>query len=170
MTTTVPTYEAIIVLGYDISADGILPQEGINRVEKAVDLYEQGLSKTIIFSGAVSYSHDFQPSRTEASAMADLAIAQGIPAGAIIVEAQARNTRENATYSLLLVAVHSWHRLLILTGDFHLQRTAYIFRKVYGSSYALDFAATDNGLNPSDLARMKDLETQKWQALQARSG
>ncbi len=72
----------------------------------AARLYADKLIRRIIFSGNVGKDSGGLPalSITEATFLASIAIAHGLPADVIFLEEQARNGKENATFSLRLSA------------------------------------------------------------------
>ncbi len=63
------------------------------QVALAVALYRAGLAPTLLFTGGAVHNQ-----HVEAQVMAELAVAHGVPAAAIAVETQARDTFENARY------------------------------------------------------------------------
>jgi len=71
--------------------------------EHAADLYKAGLAPRILFSGARGRMTRDWP-ETEATAMARVAMAQGVSAGDILIEDRATNTGENIRFSGELLA------------------------------------------------------------------
>src|SRR5437773_2482888 len=72
----------------------------------AAHLYADKLVRQVIFSGNVGKDSGGLPSLgiSEAKFLASVAIANGLPAGAILLEEEARNGKENAAHSLRLAA------------------------------------------------------------------
>ncbi len=157
-----PKYDVIVVLGWDVYQDGSMPQESINRVKKAVELYESEYAEFIVFTGDVSYSHDYQPLRTEARSMADVAIQCGVPEAAIILEEKARDTEENAKFSKRIIDKRSWRKLLFITGSFQVERQQYICKNIFGNDYDVSFVVSDNGLSHEELEAERRIESAKW--------
>ncbi|MEM7591316.1 MAG: YdcF family protein [Cyanobacteria bacterium P01_A01_bin.83] len=71
--------------------------KGIERVHKAVELYNQGRAKYILFTGGYKYG---MYAYSEAATMTDSAIKMGVPAKSILTEELSNNTKENAISSL----------------------------------------------------------------------
>ncbi|MDQ5972064.1 MAG: hypothetical protein QG553_223 [Patescibacteria group bacterium] len=158
-----PKYDVIIVLGWDVYQDGSLPKESINRAKKAAELYKSENAEQIIFTGKVSYSHNYQPIITEAKSMSDIAIQSGVPEAAIILEERARDTEENAEYSKLIVDKNHWRKLLFVTGKFQIERQRYICQKIFGDDYDISFIVSENGLSQEELESEIRAESDKWQ-------
>ncbi len=72
------------------------------RIEKAVDLYQQGLAEKILVSGR-SPSYADEQTTTEAEAYAQIAIEKGVPAEAIIKEDKSITIPDNVRSSLNLL-------------------------------------------------------------------
>jgi len=92
--TALTRFDAIIVLGNPADADGNPSPTQQALVTEAVHEYERGVAPRLIVTGG-AVANRF----VEARVMARTAEAQGIPASAIFVEPEARNTIENACYS-----------------------------------------------------------------------
>ena len=90
-------YDVIIVPGiaYDTASQ---KKNGFNaRIIWAKKLYDQGITKNIIFSGAACYS----PYK-ESEVMKLIAVAMGVPAKNIFCETKAEHGKENVYYSWLM--------------------------------------------------------------------
>ncbi len=106
----------------------------------AADLYKAGLSSTVVLTGGAN-RHDL--SHVEADAHAELITAAGVPAGALIIERESRNTFENVTLARPLIqraigqpetaiAVVKWHhRRAVLMLARHLPSLQRIFTVTY---------------------------------------
>ncbi len=72
----------------------------------AASLYREQLVRRAVFSGRVGKDSDGLPALgiTEAAFLASIAIAEGLPADAIVLEEEARNGAENAAFALRLAA------------------------------------------------------------------
>lgn len=90
-------YDAVIVPG--IAYDTLKQQtNGFNaRIIWAKELYDKGVTRNIIFSGAACYSP-----YVEAQAMKMIAEAMGVPAANVFAESKAEHGKENVYYSWLL--------------------------------------------------------------------
>ncbi|MGV9620323.1 YdcF family protein [Streptomyces tendae] len=67
-------------------------------------LYHDGMMPLIVFTGATSRTTSSRMPRGEAQHYRERAVELGVPAGAILVEPNARNTGENITFSQALLA------------------------------------------------------------------
>jgi uncharacterized SAM-binding protein YcdF (DUF218 family) len=123
--TSQSQFDVLIVLGYPADDDGNPSPTQQARVAEAVHEYERGAApRMIITGGAVDSQY------VEAEVMAHTAKAQGIPAGAIVEEAQARNTIENACDSLRIMRSHGWQSAEVVTSRSHAPRAAMIFGRL----------------------------------------
>ena len=115
-------FDAIIVLGNPADGDGNPNAAQLARVTEAVHEYERGVAPKLIMTGA-AVANQF----VEARVMARTAEAQGIPASAILVEDQARDTIQNACYSVRLMKARGWQSAEVVSSGPHLSRSALIF-------------------------------------------
>ncbi len=145
--------DALVVLGRGIDPDGSLPQLAKQRVQRAAELFAWQTAPRIIFSGRCSLMTDTIPSVTEAAAMADYAVQLGLPRTALLVEEQSRDTVGNAYFVLRgYLEPNDWTSIRVVTSDFHIQRTAWIFQKVLGVGYDISFSAAPSELDHSTIA------------------
>jgi uncharacterized SAM-binding protein YcdF (DUF218 family) len=75
----------------------------------AADLYRRGYGKLLVCTGAIAHQGDLLAtpwSRTEAEMYAEVARAEGVPAGCILIEPHATNTAENIRLSRRLLQEH----------------------------------------------------------------
>ncbi|MFD1675762.1 YdcF family protein [Alicyclobacillus fodiniaquatilis] len=93
------------------------------RVPKAVELYNAGRAKKILFSGGATWGDQSEP---EAIAMKRAAVALGVDAEDILTETESKHTKENVLASLLTLdrefQLQSVRRLLVVTTTFHMRR------------------------------------------------
>mmetsp|Transcript_32696 Transcript_32696/g.103501 ORF Transcript_32696/g.103501 Transcript_32696/m.103501 type:complete len:250 (+) Transcript_32696:285-1034(+) len=96
---------------------------------------------------------------TEASASAQYLIRAGVDAKHIVQEAQAWDTIGNAWFTRVMHSdIRGWRRLLVVTSDFHLNRTKAIFEWVF----ALPPAQSSGAIEGSAPGRWCG-EAQCWQ-------
>jgi uncharacterized SAM-binding protein YcdF (DUF218 family) len=120
--TSLTRFDAIIVLGNPADRDGNPTPTELARVTEAVHEYERGVAPKLIFTGG-AVANRF----VEAQVMAHAAEAQGIPASAVLVEPKARDTIQNACYSVRIMNQHGWRSAEVVSNAWHLQRSALIF-------------------------------------------
>jgi uncharacterized SAM-binding protein YcdF (DUF218 family) len=145
--------DAIVVLGRGILPDGTLPAAARARVGKASELYQAKTAPRIIMSGRWTFLEPPQWPRTEAAAMKELAIEQGVPAEAVLVEDQSVDTLGNAYFTKQkFLEPNGWRKLNVVSSPEHMPRVKLIFRHVLGPSYQLEFEACNNTLAAKELA------------------
>ena len=142
--------DAIIVLGGGVRYDGSLTAVSRARVERALELYRAGLAPRLIMTGKSGFF--LRKPISEAAAMAALARARNVPAGALLVEDQARDTFGNARYThQRYLAPNRWQRVHIVTSHFHRRRAKVLFRAVLGSDFKCSFSVIASGVTPAEL-------------------
>ena len=121
-----------------------------DRVFQTFLLYKAGKIKKILITGA-SADQLLKEKKGETRLAADALVKWGVPADDIMFEENARNTRENATFSAkILRAKFPAGRYLLITSAFHMRRSAGCFAKAgiqtatfpadfYGNYYELRF-------------------------------
>ncbi len=145
--------DALVVLGRGVDADGTLPRLAEQRVERAVELFSWDVAPRIIFSGRCSLMTDRIPQRTEAGAMADYARALGLPRDALLVEEESRDTIGNAYFVMRrFLEPNEWTSIRVVTSDFHIQRTSWVFQKVLGLGYDVSFSPAPSELDHTTIA------------------
>ncbi len=101
--------------------------ETVERVNEAVQLYQQGYAPLLIFSGA---ARDRGVSNAES--MQHLAIKSGIPEDKILTEKQAKNTFDNAKFVKDLIQSRNIDSIILVTSPYHQRRTYLTFRHILG--------------------------------------
>ena len=145
--------DALIVLGRGIDPDGSLPRLAKQRVERAAELFAWQTAPRIIFSGRCSLMTESIPAVTEARAMADYARSLGLPGDALLVEEESRDTIGNAYFVMRrFLEPNDWSSIRVVTSDFHIQRTAWVFQKVLGLGYDVSFSPAPSELDHSTIA------------------
>jgi uncharacterized SAM-binding protein YcdF (DUF218 family) len=150
-----PSYraDALVVLGRGIEADGSLPLLAKQRVLRAGQLFGWEVAPRIIFSGRCSLMTDVIPPVTEAGAMYDYAVSLGLPTSALLCEEESRDTIGNAYFVMRrFLEPNDWSSIRVVTSDFHIQRTAWVFQKVLGLGYDISFSPSPSELDHSTIA------------------
>ena len=105
----------------------LLEGDGFNRYKKAIQLYKEGLSDLLVFSGGiVNYEYGSIPY----SEIYPLLIDEGIPEYAIVHEKKSQNTREQAIEIIKLAKNKNWKKLLLVASHYHQYRAYLTFLKV----------------------------------------
>ncbi len=145
--------DALVVLGRGIDPDGSLPLLAKQRVERAAELYVWEVAPRLIFSGRCSLMSDSAPAITEARAMYNFALSIGLPRRALLLEEESRDTIGNAYFVLRrFLEPNDWMSIRVVTSDFHIQRTAWVFQKVLGLGYDVSFSPAPSELDHSTIA------------------
>lgn len=112
-------------------ADAIIAVSGGDtnaRTLEAVELYKNGWAGTLIFSGAAADKSG--PSNAEA--MRQYALTQGVPSGAIITEGFSETTHENAKLSDGVLKSYDFRKVILVTSGYHQRRASIEFSKSVG--------------------------------------
>ena len=123
--TSLTQFDAIVVLGTKVDDDGNPSPTQLARVTEAVHEYERGVAPRVIFTGG-AVANRF----VEAQVMAHAAEAEGIPDSSVVIEPVARDTIENACYSVRIMSQHGWHSAEVISSGWHLQRSGLIFSRM----------------------------------------
>jgi uncharacterized SAM-binding protein YcdF (DUF218 family) len=126
----------VIVLGAGLRPDGSVPPMLAGRLERGREIWDR-LSRRASGPGArgplliVSGGKGDDEVRSEAAAMADYLAARTVPAAAIVLEDQSRNTEENLRFSKAIMdGLRPGSRCTIVTSDFHAFRAAMLARRL----------------------------------------
>ena len=165
--TPLKHFDTLIVLGNPTNPDGSPGPEQRERVLEAVREYNAHVAPNVIFSGTSAHT-----AFIEAHTMAQLALAQGIPASAIIEEPRARNTIQNLIYSSELMHEHNWSSAEIISSPSHLPRTAVLMNDLNLKRPDLSFDwHTHASQWPPEYSLKKELAlytAESWYALKLR--
>jgi uncharacterized SAM-binding protein YcdF (DUF218 family) len=117
--------DVIVVLGGDAG----------DRAFRALELYKSNSAPKIIISG-----------RGDCYFIRDRLILAGVNTNAIFVEADSRNTRQNAEFSVRLMHEQGMRRAIVVTSWYHSRRALACFRNFGGNIEFSSFPAY-NGMN-----------------------
>ncbi len=171
--------DGIIVLGGSIDAElsaahgAAVVGGGADRIIATAALAHRYPHARIIFTGGSGnlMSNDAR----EADYAASLFESLGISRERLIMERRARNTHENAEFSLAIAAPKRGERWLLVTSAFHMPRSVGLFRKVGFAveAYPVDWRMGGRGdalrftvLLPGGLGRV-DTGIREWMGLAA---
>lgn len=145
--------DAIVVLGRGVDPDGALPKLARQRVDRAAELYAWEVAPRLIFSGRCSLMTNEIPEISEAESMRQYALEIGLPADRLFVEEISRDTIGNAWFVLKqFLEPNDWMSIRVVTSDFHIQRTSWIFQKVLGLGYDVSYSPAASELHHSTIA------------------
>jgi uncharacterized SAM-binding protein YcdF (DUF218 family)/glycosyltransferase involved in cell wall biosynthesis len=115
--------DAIVVFAGGAGESGQAGGGYQERVKQAVDLYRAGYAQRMIFSTGFVFA--FQ----EGEVMRSLAIDNGVPPDAIILETEAANTFENVTRTQQILYANGWRSALVVSSPYHMRRAMLTWRK-----------------------------------------
>ncbi len=133
-----PSADVILVLGGALSAANrpkrpsltLGPASG--RIWYTAELYRTQKAPWILIAAGNQPGQEGE--QVEADAIAEILKSLGVPAEAIRIEGQSRNTRENAANSLQLVKSLGAKRVLLVTSSTHMPRAMRTFEKSWSGS------------------------------------
>ena len=115
---------AIVVLGASVDQTGELGRNSLRRTVRGIILHRAGVAPLLVLLGP---ARDGGPS--EAEVRADLARRFGVRSEAILTEATARTTREEATRVRALLQPRGVRRILLVTNSQHMLRAKALFER-----------------------------------------
>jgi uncharacterized SAM-binding protein YcdF (DUF218 family)/glycosyltransferase involved in cell wall biosynthesis len=120
-----PTHaDAIVVFAGGVGENGKAGGGTPERVNEAVALYQAGYAPYLVFSSGYAYSFK------EAESMRDSAVAQGVPASAIVLEQRATNTHENVVFTDEILRDHKSKSILLVSSPYHMRRAIGVWHKL----------------------------------------
>lgn len=105
----------------------LLEGDGLNRVDKAVEIYKNKYANIIVFSGKID-----NPSygSYNAKKILPVLLSMGIPEEDILHENKSANTREQAVEVIKLSIKKNWKRIILVASHYHQYRAYLTFLKV----------------------------------------
>lgn len=145
--------DVVVALGGGITADGEPRPATVARARRAAALYRSGRAQRIVMSGAYGM-YDPPPPRAEATAMAEIAVAAGVPPSAITAETRLRDTIGNIWFTKPLLGEPGGHRVIVVTSGWHAARVRYLTQVIWGPSYrvAVELTGEVNTRPPEEIA------------------
>lgn len=112
--------DAIVVISGD---------EQMARFREGLNLYQRGLGKFIVFSGAA-----YDNGTSNADVMRDLAVQRGVPDRAILEEPFGEDTWGNAVHTRTVLEAHGLRSAILVTSPYHARRAKLTFDAAYQGS------------------------------------
>jgi vancomycin permeability regulator SanA len=110
--------DAILVLGARVYADG-RPSDALkDRVRTACALWREGWAPVLVLSGG----HGPDAPIDEPDAMRAIALAEGVPDAALVLDRAGRNTAASLRFTADATVQRGWDRVLVVSHDYHLAR------------------------------------------------
>jgi uncharacterized SAM-binding protein YcdF (DUF218 family) len=114
------TSDAIVVISGD---------EQMARFQEGVNLYQRGMGKFLVFSGAA-----YDNGTSNADVMRSLAVQQGVPQSVILDEPQGEDTWGNAVFTRDVLEEHNLHSAILVTSPYHARRAKLTFDAAYAGA------------------------------------
>jgi uncharacterized SAM-binding protein YcdF (DUF218 family) len=112
-----------------------------DRATRASELYRQKLAPVVVASG-----RRLRPSAGIAELMEHDLIERGVPKDRIIrFPHDADSTRDEAVALLALVTEKNWHRVIVVTSNYHTRRARYIYQRIFPPSVTVRVASARDG-------------------------
>ena len=115
--------DAIVVFAGGVGESGTAGVGVQERVARAVDLYRSGYAPAILFSSGYVFT------LREAEVMKAIAVANGVPPEAVLLEQAAANTYQNVTNTTRILDERGWRRILLVSSPYHMRRALLTWRK-----------------------------------------
>lgn len=139
--------QIMVILGCQVKPWGpsILLQD---RLDKALDYLEDHPDMTVVVSGGQGPDEHV----TEARAMADYLIEQGVKEERILLEEASHNTVQNLRYTARLLEEEGYDMeqdIVVVSNGFHLTRVRMLFGRIWGGDENLSTLAAPSSHVPS---------------------
>ena len=116
--------DAIVVFAGGVGETGEAQGGAQERIGKAVALYHEGVASRLIISSGFVFT------LREAEVMKAIAVSNGVPADAILLEERAANTYENVAFTNRILQERNWRRIALVSSPYHMRRAVLTWRKV----------------------------------------
>lgn len=125
--------DVAVVLGNKVELNGEPSERLKARLDKAVELYDEGYFRHIIVSGGIG-----KEGFDEAEVMKSYLVQQGIPEGNITEDNEGINSYWTARNAARMMEQSDWDSAMVISQYFHISRTKLAFKKmdikdVYGA-------------------------------------
>jgi uncharacterized SAM-binding protein YcdF (DUF218 family) len=155
-----PHYDVAIVLAGMLNGRLSSPQRlefnnAVERILTGIDLVKRGMADKLLISGKTG---DLFGRGNEAELLRGFAIEWGLTPEQVVLEAQSRNTYENAAYSAQIIRASGYNTLILVTSALHMRRAAAAFHKqgLFPELYPVDFHV-DREITPSSFLPSVDV-------------
>lgn len=117
------------------------------RTQEAVKLYQEDWAPLLIFSGAASDPESI----SNAQAMKEIAVDQGVPPDVVAIEEFSRNTQENAGEVGTIIDALRHKTVILVTSPYHQRRTYLEFQERLGGDVEIiNHSAPDKNWSRQD--------------------
>jgi uncharacterized SAM-binding protein YcdF (DUF218 family) len=116
--------DAIVVLGASVGEDGVLGTQSLRRLLHGLVLFRRGLAPRLLLLGPRNRS-----GVVEADVRARLAADLGVAGSAVLTEAGANTTAEEAALSARRLEPLGVRSVILVTGHYHMPRARHLFER-----------------------------------------
>ena len=120
-------WDAIVVLGCRVGADGVPSASLDRRVRHAVELWRRGVAPRLVLTGGAGEGEPI----AEARAAARLARELGVPDAALLIEERSTSTEENARFARDALG---GGRVLVVSDAYHVARGERVFGRYFAEA------------------------------------
>jgi len=114
----------------------LLEGDGLNRCEKAIQLYKDKWARKIVFSGGI---HQLSSGSYPFNYFLDQFACSDVPKDDITIEEKSRNTKEQAYEVLKIAFERGWSRLILVASHYHQYRAYLTFlQEVINNNYKIE--------------------------------
>jgi uncharacterized SAM-binding protein YcdF (DUF218 family)/glycosyltransferase involved in cell wall biosynthesis len=115
--------DAIVVFAGGVGESGQAGGGYQERVAEAADLYRARYATHVVLSSGFRFVFH------EAEVMRDLAVATGVPADAIVLEQEAKDTHDYVVFNHEILRQHGWRTILLVSSPYHMRRALLTWRR-----------------------------------------
>jgi uncharacterized SAM-binding protein YcdF (DUF218 family) len=148
MITNMKKYDVILVLGSQPDfRNWLFPSHTYKSLDRAIELLNQEVAPYVCLSGDHALKYDntgiIQPFK-ECDKEEEYLLSKGVPPEVILKEGESRDTLAQFYYTKNLVfKPHHIKNIIMITVDFRLERIKFLFQKVFGPDYTVDFETVE---------------------------
>jgi vancomycin permeability regulator SanA len=117
--------DVAVILGNHVEPNGKPSARLQARLDRAVELYHQGIFQNTIVSGGIDAN-----GTDEAAAMKRYLVDRGLPSSKILVDSGGNNTYLTAQNTSKIMTDRQWHSAIVISQYFHIPRTTAIFQRM----------------------------------------
>ncbi len=129
-------YDCVIVLANEMSQDGTLNDESDARISVAASFVLNRQSDCLICCG---WAYRPDTNLTIAEALKRKASTLGVDPDKILCETKSRDTVGDAFFTKrMMVESRKWSEILVVTSDYHVERTRKVFELFYGEEFSIE--------------------------------
>ncbi|MGN0078048.1 MAG: YdcF family protein [Coriobacteriales bacterium] len=116
--------DCAVVFGARVYEDGTLSTALRERMDTAVELYEQGLVSKLVVSGGIE---EGESGTDEAQAMYNYALAHDVPASALLIDRYGDSTELSVNNTIKLAGQYGFESIIATSSFYHLPRIKMLY-------------------------------------------